>query len=384
MFTSSLTCVQELGKGVIQNVECTEGHALDVIQSSGVRSDIKSTLSLANVQSSLVAGHNTNKRSCLLFDFGDVDGTKRQKTAAANSKALLTKLCTEIESGTVSLKVPSLFLQLRKQARYATSADLKRLHEEISSGKICDKSKGQLNKLLLDAAAMSAGDGPISFLAEVLASNEEVQETTKDLFIAYAAFAEHPGSEALESLQALVSKENLQSDYLLAASGYAHQYCKISNHNCGSCEKYQGLVSAIAQHVHVATEEADIEKVIVALQALGNLDTLTPAAVTAIINLIEDSHTNQRLKMRALDAARRDPCQETLKRKAEKIFSDIKEASHVRIQAYLTFSKCFTPDDVSIVQAVIDNDEESNQGTVLSPALNSYFETIINVSFFVA
>lgn len=365
MFNSILSCTQELGKGVIQNVECTEAHSLDVIQSSGVRTDIKSSLTLQNVQPSIVKGRDANKKSCLLYDFGEVDDGQKQKAAASNAVDLLNKLCTEIESGTVSLKVPGLFLQLRKQVRHARKDDLKLMDEQITSGKLCQKANAQLRKLLLDASAMSAGDGPISFLADVIASGQ-AEETTKDLFIAYTAFAEHPGTNALEGVNALISREDSQPEFLLAASGLAHQYCRLVNSDCGSNEQYQSLVNTIAQRVSVATEEEAVEKVIVALQALGNVDSLTPTAVNALVALIEDSHTSQRLKVRALDASRRDPCQETLKKKAVKIFSDIRESSQVRIQAYLTLSRCLTTEDVPVVQAVINHDDESNQGNLLN------------------
>lgn len=367
MFNSVLTCTQELGKGVIQTVECTEGHSLDVVSNSGVRTDIKSSLNLASVQAGVVKGtRDTNKRSCLLYDFGEVDDGQKQKAAALNAVDLLNKLCTEIESGTVSLKVPGLFLQLRKQVRHTRKDDLKHMDSEITSGKMCPKATNQLRKILLDAAAMSAGDGPISFLAEVIATGE-VQDTTKDLFIAYTAFAEHPGVSALEGVTTLISKPDTEPEFLLAASGLAHQYCRLVNPSCGSTEQYQSLVNSIAQRVSVATEEEQIEKVVVALQALGNVDSLTPSAVTAIVNLLEDSHTNQRLKVRALDASRRDPCQETLKKKAAKTLSDIQESSQVRIQAYLSLSRCLKADDVPVVQAIINNDQESNQGILHIP-----------------
>ncbi|CAL8089591.1 unnamed protein product [Orchesella dallaii] len=360
LFNSVLTCVQELGKGIVQSVECNEGHALDVIQSTGVRTDIKSSLTLTNVQSSLVKGHDTNSRSCLLYNFAEHDDSQRQKASASNAVDLLNRVCKEIESGTVSLKVPGLFLQLRKAVKYARKDDLKLIYQQITSGKLCQNAVGRLGKLYLDANGMSAGDGPIAFLSEVLASGD-VEESTKDIFLAYTAFATQPGPLALEAVEQLVSSPDAESDYLLAASGLAHQYCRLTNPDCGSNDKYISLVDKIAHHVKSATSREDIEKVVVALQALGNLDSLTPDAVTAVVNLLEDSSTNQRLKVRALDAFRRDSCQETLKQKASKIFSSIKESSQVRIQAYLTLSKCLTPADVPVVQAVIDNDDESNQ-----------------------
>ncbi|ODN00144.1 Apolipophorin, partial [Orchesella cincta] len=353
LFNSVLTCVQELGKGIIQNVECNEGHSLDVVQSTGVRTDIKSSLTLANVQPSIVKGKETNSRSCLLYDFAEHDDSQRQKASASNAVDLLNKVCKEIESGTVSLKVPGLFLQLRKAVKYARKDDLKLIYQKITSGQVCQSAVERLGKLYLDANGMSAGDGPIAFLSEVLAAGQ-AEESTKDIFIAYTAFAAQPGPIALEAVEQLVSGSEAEPDYLLAASGLAHQYCRLTNPNCGSNDQYHSLVDKIAQHVRSATTHEDIEKVVVALQALGN-------PVTAIVNLLEDSSTNQRLKVRALDAFRRDSCQETLKKKASKIFSTLKESSQVRIQAYLTLSKCLDPEDVPVVQAIINNDDESNQ-----------------------
>lgn len=359
--TSTLTCNQEINNGVFQSVSCVEDHrqAMASSSSSGIQTQIKSSLNLLSTQDGIQKGsHASTKTSSIFFDHAEIQQVQRQKTSATRAEALLHKLCSEIESGTVSSKVPGLFLQLKKSLKSARKADLKQVYEKITGG-MCPKGTEKLSKLYLDAAAMSASDGAIGFLAEVIASGQ-AECHTESLFNLFTTFAPRPGVAALEAAATLISKSDVQSKYLLTVSGLAHQYCKMTNQQCGSNNEYHTLVDKIAQHVRSANDEESIEKVVAALQALGNLDQLTPAAVTAVKNLLNDKTTSERLQVRALDAFRRDPCQEELKQKALEIFANIKASSQVRIQAYLTLTKCAQQKDVQAVQAVLDS-EKSNQ-----------------------
>lgn len=358
--TSTLTCDQELTNGVFSTVSCVEDHRQAIIStsSSGIQTQIKSSLNLLSTQDGIQKGsHVSTKSSSIFFDHAEIQQVQRQKTSATRAEALLNKLCSEVESGTVSSKVPGLFLQLRKSLKSARKADLKQVYDKIET--MCPKGAEKVSKLYLDAAAMSASDGAIAFLAEVIASGK-AECHTESLFNLFTTFAPRPGVAALEAAATLISKSDVESKYLLTVSGLAHQYCKMTNQQCGSNNEYHTLVDKIAQHVRFVSDEEGIEKVVAALQALGNLDQLTPAAVTAVNNLLKDKATPERLQVRALDAFRRDPCQTELKQKALEIFSNIQASSQVRIQAYLTLTKCAQQNDVQAVQAVLDA-EKSNQ-----------------------
>jgi hypothetical protein len=358
-----LTCEQELNNGVVKSVSCVEHHQVEGLSTSnsGVHTQIKSSLNLGSTVDGVQKGARAaTKRSSVVFDHTEIQEVHRQKTSATRVVALLNKLCYEIESGTVSSKVPGLFIQLKTSLKPSRKDDLKEVYDQITSGKMCSKATSQLSKLFLDAAASAGTDGPIAFVSEVIANNQG-ESRTQEVFKIYTTFAPRPGPAALEAVEALISNSDAESGYLLVASGLAHQYCRMTNANCGANNEYHSLVDKIAQHVRVPTDEEGVRKVIAALQSLGNLDKLTPAAVTAITNLLSDSAVSERLRVRALDAFRRDPCQEELKHKAMKIFGDIKESSQVRIQAYLTVSKCGEQKDVQAIQAVLDG-EQSNQG----------------------
>jgi len=268
-----------------------------------------------------------------------------------------------MEDGTVSSKVPGLYLQLKRSMKHAQKDDLKRLFDELSSQTLCSKRANEkLTKLYLDACAMAASDGCIGFLDEVIGSGQAPEETVSK-FNLYTAFAAHPGPLALAAVKNLISRSDADHEHLLMSSGLAHQYCKMSNPDCGSNDEYISLVNKIVQHVRPATDEESMGKVIAALQALGNLDNFTPAAVTAVSGLIKDTSMPERLQVRALDSFRRDPCQPQLKGLAKEVLEDLKRNSNVRIQAYLTLTKCLHIEDVPYMQAILDN-EKSNQGKI--------------------
>lgn len=376
---SSLNCEQTVVDGAIQSVACVEHHRVEGLSTSktGVHTQIKASLNLNSKVDGIQKGARVaTKRSSVVFDHSEIQEVQRQKTSATRAISLLNKLCSEIESGTVSSKVPGLFMQLKGSLRSSRKDDLKEVYEQITSGKMCSKASTQLGKLFLDAAASAGTDGPIAFVAEVIA-NDQGEPRTREVFKMYATFAQQPGPSALEAVTTLISSNEAESDYLLVASGLAHQYCTKTNDDCASNNEYNALVDKIAQHVRTPTNEEETRKVVAALHALGNLDHLTPAAVSAISNLLTDSAANERIRVRALDAFRRDPCQADLKQKALKIFGDIKESSQVRIQAYRTIALCAADSDVPAVQSILDAEESNQVGSYVSSHIENSRETVL-------
>jgi hypothetical protein len=170
------------------------------------------------------------------------------------------------------------------------------MYERITTGGICSKATEKLEKIFVDAAATSSSNGAIAFISELIV-NDQAQCHTKALFHARAAFAPHPDAAALEAVESLISKSDVESEYLLTASAIAHQYCRMTNPQCASNNEYHSLVDKIAQHVRSAGDEESTKKVVAALQSLGNLDQLTPSAVAKIANILNDKSTSERLKV---------------------------------------------------------------------------------------
>jgi hypothetical protein len=364
---STFTCTQNVRNGVIQSVDCEESHKLEAFarNEAGAQTTVKSSMSLISTQQG-VEGVKTNearKSSSIFYDHGDYQDAQRQKSASSNTQTILQKLCTEIETGVLSSKVPGLFLQLKKQLKSARAQDLIEMQQQITSGQSCANEKRKLNKLLLDAAAMSASDGGIGLIADVYAA-DKLPEETKTYFYIYTAFASRPGQGALEAMsQLLKTEKNPENGLVLAATGLAHQYCKMTNPACGEVSEYVELVNVvgrIAGNNCASKSEDKIQRAVAALQGLSNVDQLTNEAVTSVLQCLDNG--SERIQIRALDSFRRNPCQSELKAKAKEIFADKKKTSEIRIQAYLASSKCLQTEDVESMNKII-NKEKSNQVT---------------------
>ncbi|CAG7829403.1 unnamed protein product, partial [Allacma fusca] len=161
-------------------------------------------------------------------------------------------------------------------------------------------------------------------------------------FFETAKFARNPTQSSFPVLEKLIKSletageedvDKNQADFLLTASGFGYQYCKLVNSNCGSVNQYKTLVDAIATFTLNRFNEANqqshdqgnsLHSVIVGLQALGNLNHLTPQAVEVIGKCLTSN--SSRVKIHALSASRRDPCT-SLKNRAMTLLNSLQSGS---------------------------------------------------------
>jgi len=133
---------------------------------------------------------------------------------------------------------------------------------------------------------------------------------------------------------------------------------------CESSKAYVGLVNEIAKQTREncgapgSSNQKKLKAATIGLQALGNLDSLTAPATAAIASCLDKS---DRLKIHALQAIRRDPCQEPIREAARKLLINQKNPSHIRISAYLAISQCYSKVDSDAIRAFMKT-EDSIQG----------------------
>jgi len=366
LVSSSQTCEQTLdGAGIIKSVQCTETHKLAAISTGegGPETGVMTKMTLKGATAGIptVRASQATNPSSILYDHSkkDVSGAMT-RLAQESTDIILTDICMQTKSGTVTAVVPSLIQTLRRTIRSMKSLEqLTAIYSRISGGKLCSNSV-PLEKIFKDTLAKAGTTESIALMAQLI-SQGKVDKTTQKVFTVYTSFAPKPEAPALAAFNSLIGKSEVEPDVILAASGLAHRYCREVNTDCGENADYARLVETIARigrESCMAQEESAINLAVSALQALGNVESLPIPVVETIGECMKSS---DRIRMTALEAFRRDPCQAQLKQQAFEIFRDTKRSSELRIQAYLAVARCVQDDDVQEIQRILDS-ETSNQG----------------------
>lgn len=334
---------------------------------AGGQAEVASNLKLRSVTSRTSVPSFTPKLSSIFFDHDGTDlKTTGDETASGFIEGITAKLCSSTgPNGRLSSSTAPVFLTLKSKIRFASKEVLADVYNKLKSGKICDAKDAHLENLVtlfVEAAAMAGSTDSVSFFADLVKSGD-VSAQSEEKFRLFTTFANRPKESALESMRSLLaSGDGLNPSYLLAASGTAHQFClsQCCHHN----EAYNGLVNEIAKQVvgkckaSIDRDEETVKASVIGLQALGNLDHLTPKATEAIASCLEMS---DRIKAHALQAFRRDPCQESLRSEARKLLVNTENPAHIRISAYLALSQCYQEQDSEALRLMLKS-EESVQG----------------------
>ena len=363
---SSQTCDQVFENGILKSTTCSETHRATVLNNgdSGAVARATSSLTLVNTQDGIsTAQSSTATHSCTIHFQHATGTTQKADKAALTSQDLVNKLCTQIENGVLSEETAGTFLRLRTELKSVAEADLQKMYENLLKGEPCKKDP--VLNLFTNAVAMAGSSDSISFLAKLIKSKANVCEKTQRLFRLYTAFADKPTDKAMQSLKSLIENADIDPKFFLTASGLARQSCRTTGKSdCGKNPAYVAIAEQLAAHAQSncqTTNEDGVQKSIFALQALGNLESLPSKAVPAISTCINVN--NRRVKVHALQAFRRDPCQQSLKDVAKKILQNKDQPSDLRIQAYIAMSKCYRTSDSTFLEAVLKA-EVSLQGKI--------------------
>ena len=349
--------------------ECKEGHRVTLLSSgkdAGGNAKVTAKIQLKSTGAGTAPPSPPSQLSTILFDH---DGTDLKKAGddAGFIEGLTGKLCLSItgNNGRLSSETASTFLTLKSKMRFVSKKVLEDAYTKLRSGKICDAKDARLNKLVtlyVEAAAMASSTDSIAFVADLVKSGA-VSKKSQKKFRLFTAFANRPKESALESMRGLLATGgDLNPKYLLTASGIAHQFCLSAN--CAESSAYKELVNEIAKQVKSnceassSGEENKVKAAVIGLQAFGNLDSLTPQAIATISDCLTKS---DRIKVHALQAFRRDPCQESIKSVARDILKKEENPAHVRLSAYLALSQCYNQLDSDVIRGLIKT-EESVQG----------------------
>lgn len=391
MVQSKQTCEQDFTNGILNSAECKETH--NAAGGGGVEhvsENAHAVLSTANALiklTSIKQGNsdilkklpsiNSSKVTSIFFDHH----TKTlQSEAKVKVQEILTTLCNEISSaGTLSSEVPTIFIELQEVIGRTSANDLLTIYNSLKEDSLNANCGIKRLKFYLDAAAMSASTESIIFLANLIGKGEQLEEKPKSLFSFYLSFSQNPEENALKAILPMIQVSKPDLKLVLGSSGLAHQFCLTNITTCTINEYYTNLVDSIVKIVEDNYKNTDIQAqqlTITALEALGNLDVLTNKAI-AILNTILTSNDNSiRLKNHALQAFRRDSCQEKLKLATRKLLDDVNLSSDIRIHAYLALTRCLSGRDVTLIASMLRK-EKVDQGKLVTYVLPNHLLRLI-------
>ena len=354
-------------EGIVQSSVCSEDHDLKsiAVDAPTVMVSIKNYISFIKARNrsvQLPPSSLYRPRSLHSEHDSHENQLPTHPEAAQATMDLLKLLCSELTSDDLMKEAPEHFLRLKQLLKYVDEESLEQIYQQVNSGEVCANKK--IKKIFMRTLIQTTSDSVVAFITN-LTSTQGLDSELETEFLKRITFAEQPGRLALASMTELIQSlrssvlSERKKHILLSASGMAFQYCNRLNPNCGSVPEYVTFVDAIVAVVTKSLEDNHNPTAVVALEALGNLKTLTPRAIDGIGIALRSK--SSRIKIRALDAFRRDPCQQVLKTRAKTMLGNLKMGSDVRIHAYLALCRCLDSDDLQGLQAVIDN-EQSNQG----------------------
>ncbi|CAL8091732.1 unnamed protein product [Orchesella dallaii] len=366
---SVMKCTTILENDVVSSVSCTEVDDLPVIHPL-LESNSQLTLEKSNMDPTEVNGASTDEiaqlttRTSRFYDFS------HNIPDSSWEESLVAEIITMANSmhGDHDANKAELYLQLKEKLRLVTNFQpLDKKLIESANGDVL-RTQFLLN-IVRDIGSEIGTEASVVHLSKLILK-KGLSEGTTTIFYLKLSFSRDPSVKGLKALGKIADSlyENFNSflttlvvnfgekkrlrNFILGATGYAHQFCKRSNPKCASVPEYVDLVDTIAKF----TSSKLMEIAPAALHALGNVDYLPPASVKVIKDILtHDEILGATKKITAFEAFRRDPCQPELKTASRTIFENVELALELRIEAYLALTRCITKEDSRAIDRVLSN-----------------------------
>ncbi|CAH0598289.1 unnamed protein product [Chrysodeixis includens] len=224
-------------------------------------------------------------------------------------------------------------------------------------------------KHILDALPYIASPGSVELIKDMLLKNDADQETRNEWLMSMAMIP-RPKLLMLDSMLELLQKQKNDKVISFTVSSMVHSYCKHSGKELRECceeetprailEEFQTIVKEISSKGVIKTRE-DRNNIIIAIKALGNIGGFKQDFADILINIIGDSFAPVPVRLAAVDAFRRTPCDETREYFLENFRADYMNIE-VRLASYLQVMKC---PDLGTLRKIFHSlrDEHVNQAT---------------------
>nr|XP_049706191.1 uncharacterized protein LOC110382727 isoform X1 [Helicoverpa armigera]XP_049706192.1 uncharacterized protein LOC110382727 isoform X2 [Helicoverpa armigera]XP_049706193.1 uncharacterized protein LOC110382727 isoform X3 [Helicoverpa armigera]XP_049706194.1 uncharacterized protein LOC110382727 isoform X4 [Helicoverpa armigera]XP_049706195.1 uncharacterized protein LOC110382727 isoform X5 [Helicoverpa armigera] len=203
------------------------------------------------------------------------------------------------------------------------------------------------SKHILDALPYIASPGSVELIKEMIIKNS-VEEETRHEWLMSMAMIPRPKMQMLDSMLELLQKQKNDKVISFTVSSMVHSYCKHSGKELRICceeetpmailQEFETIVQEIASKGVIKTRE-DRNNIIIAIKALGNIGGYRKEFADVLMNIIGDSFVPVPVRLTAVDAFRRTPCDETREYFLETFRADYMNLE-VRLASYVQVMKC--------------------------------------------
>ncbi|XP_067140166.1 apolipophorins-like [Centruroides vittatus] len=351
-------CQQTIENGIITNVSCVEYSTFQLFKNLRIydtrllhKTNAKVKLILQYVRRlKPFTPYEINERTYLLYSH---QPETFSNFAYEEALRILRSLCSEI-SEAINPETPKLFSRLVQTLRNVQPSELEDIYEKLERGEICQST--WLKSLINNALPHIGHEGSVRIMVKKIQSGT-VSKIQTALWVTSLAFIKYPTEETILATVPLLDYEKAGKQALLGITAMCNNYC-MKNTNCEHSEAIQQVIRSLSRYLKYRCnvyEPEEVTQVITALKSFGNLGRVGDAR-RQILECAEKPSNKDTIRLAAIEAFRRTPCEEEVKQRLMNIFYPRDEPVEVRIAAYLGVMKCADRKLVRRIKQVYDSE----------------------------
>jgi len=362
-------CTQNLKHSRLQKSECQEEHVFAPFDSNLEGSQYaitKGTHSLtfnSETDASNTGFDIIEGKESLLFQH---DHSIQHDGEIAIAQEMIKKLEAETENA-VSAESPKLFSSIVAHLKTLDETSLKEVYDAIEMNQ-------RERKIFVDAVLL-VGNAPSIALMNNLIKEGKLSSAESTSWFTSIAFISHPNEDMIAaSIPTL--KQNPPQQALLGISAMVHRYCE-HNTDCLRNKHIQELLNILENYLGTACRPTDSEHhrfLLAVLKAIGNIGLPFSQDSKTLMNCFTEANIME-LRISALQALRRQPCQPSLEEQLLNIFKDHNQDSELRINAYLALMRCPSVQILDQVQESLASEPVNQVGSFVWTHLTNLQET---------
>ncbi|KAM3718740.1 putative apolipophorin protein [Dirofilaria immitis] len=181
----------------------------------------------------------------------------------------------------------------------------------------------------------------------------------------------NPKKGIMDSVASFIERVPIHG--LLAVSSLVQSYC-IAHPICGMEPAVQRIVHSISSKLppgcQVIHQFEEIKEAIIILKSIGNIG-YEEHSLSSILKCVANDRIPKEVKIAAIDALRRKPCNDQRNSKITQLFRDQKENVEVRIISFRQLMECVDDEIMQIVVDQLYNETINQVGSYIWSYLNT-------------
>ncbi|KAJ9580712.1 hypothetical protein L9F63_024108, partial [Diploptera punctata] len=366
---SSSSCEMSVDNYVYKEIICEDVHLFQPFSSkeSGAQTITKQIFKLhSETNTTSEKQDDVQRRSNLLFDHNQTPKVVSGEIKA--TKDLIKAMC---RLNVIQPDFPDVFTKFINTARLLPYSSLFQVYNRASS--ICSTGK----RHFMDALPMIGTNAAIAVMKEAILRNTVSRDIINE-WLLVMSFTPRPDLQTINIITPLLKWKDADAQVYLSVSAIVHTYCRY-NTNCQEQDEITNIVSFLENQVKSAclrknSNLENTEKALVAIKALGNIGVSTRTLSPALQSCIEDKNQPMEVKIAAIEAHRRLPCEEA-KDYFVTLFRDQSQDTELRIAAYLEVMKCPSYNVIKTIKHSLNEEEVNQVGSFVWSHLNNLLKS---------